>query len=195
MTQQHLDSRAGESLQLLAYTSGALPDPAAAPISRQSLLRAQPHTKPLTGDAAVLSCAVCRVAVHELQLAAALVARCGQVSEGASLLLTRSASVLCDHMEARGLLGHTARTVQQTRRFCDVPVRASRRALSRLLTDPFSVSEMDLASPVCTAACNATLGHRPIGELKGWPMAVQLLLDQDGACAPPQFHAVHGSEV
>ena len=208
--QQHLDPRALESLQLLAYTAGALPHPAAQPASRTTLLREPTSRKglPVVENApprsivrSALTCAVCRVAAHELQHAVQLAARCGQGSEAASML-TASVEVLCDHLEARGLLGHTERTVKLTRPMCDGPVRTSRRKLSRVLPELLAEmraqgakvgnagSRADLSRILCAAACNATLGHQPVGELHDWPAAAQLLLDHDGASPPVRSHQI-----
>ena len=127
---QHLDHRASAQVALLAYAAaGALPHPlsAALPRSRPSPARGRVSARasPFVAEP-WLGCAICRIAHHELSLAASLLSECGASSEMADLLNTSAVStgaVLCEHMEALGMLGHTRRRVTLTRPICDALMR------------------------------------------------------------------------
>ena len=61
-----------------------------------------------------MRCTICRLVAHELELAQELVQRCGAPSS----LLARTPESVCDHMRARGYLGHTEKRVSYAYTIC-----------------------------------------------------------------------------
>ncbi|KAL1523316.1 hypothetical protein AB1Y20_018262 [Prymnesium parvum] len=186
-SRQFVDHRASESVQLLAYAAGALPDPSSPPFSRFTPLQRPPPpglAPPPDTDAEerAMRCVICRIATQELQLAAEVVASCdddGDADGDGNALLAASIERLCEHLEARGLLGHTERRAALSRRVCDALVRRQRKDLRRWLASSEGLSA-ELPRRVCREACDSSHGLQPVGEMRDWPSVVQLLLDQDG---------------
>jgi hypothetical protein len=89
--------------------------------------------------------------------------------------------VLCEHLEALGQLGHTAHRLQTlgSRAVCDAAITSNARALSRELLA--GAGEETLRATACSATCGYADEGGLRGELRHWPAALQLLLDQDDA--------------
>ena len=173
--QARLDHRASSTTALLAYAAaGVLPSAQPLLRSRSDQARLRP-SRPLPPANAKLTCAVCRIATHELALAAAVARRC-LAPPAAAALLASVPAVLCEHLGALGYLGHTERRVAQLQPTCDAAVAADGGAR-------------------CDAACGSDGGDggddgsggggggggafSPSAELPGWPALLQVLLDQD----------------
>ena len=212
-SRRFVDHRASGTVQLLAWAAGALPSPDSSPLMRRS--SSSPTSDGSDSDAAgvddaTLSCAICRLVSQELELAASLVVRC-TVSASPSMklealdLLLSAHEVLCEHMEARGQLGHTELRVRRTRPICGAVLARRRRATQAALEvgtrDAMRLSETPEArSPyerahlvrsrlnLTAVACD---GDDPRSqraptptcasevEMAGWPAALQFLLDHD----------------
>ena len=228
LARQHsfVDHRASGTLLLLAFAAGALPSPSARPHMRSS-----PMSRPKEPMAAMeapvppsiaptLRCAVCRVAMQELELAEELVARCGGGTEESLDLLARTPSVLCEHLQAIGQLGHTEALVRGTMKLCNHFISRRSDELSDALLElanrrregscPLAavVHLRELAcgssapaisgrSSIPRGACTTEGGHDDApsgertdtlrGEVRGWPAALQLLLDQDEEVLSPEL--------
>ncbi len=173
---QFLDHRAPISLQLLAFTAGALPDPLARAPDRRTHGARGGDGKPraLTLDQAT-HCAVCRITMQELSLAADLARSCG--GSGGKLLL-QAPEVVCEQLAVSGLLGHTEQRVGAARRLCDEQMREFapklRKALSSLER---AAAPHNLTASFCVGRCPKPLS--PVGTMAGWPGVVQELLDAD----------------
>ena len=187
--QQRLPHGAPATVQLLAYAAGALPSAHARPHSRRSSnpRSSAPHSlQPLMPEVQrALNCAVCRVAVQELSIVGEYVGRCATSLDDDGRerwveLLGRTPSVLCEHLEALGQLGHTAHRLRTlgSRAVCDAAITSNARALSRELLG--GADEDTLRATACSSTCDADEGGLR-GELRHWPAALQLLLDQDDA--------------
>ena len=110
LRQQHarLDHRASSTTALLAYAAaGVLPSAQPLLRSRSDPARVRPPS-PLPPASAKLTCAVCRIAAHELALAAAIAQRCLPQPAAAALLASVPA-VLCEHLGALGCSWATRR--------------------------------------------------------------------------------------
>lgn len=179
-----LDHRAADPLQLLAFAAGLLPHPSAPPLSRRSewALAANGSEPEPQGIAEAMRCAVCRLTVQELQLAADVASSCdgkGDDDGDGRELLIASVDLVCEHMEARGILGHTEKRAGRSRQLCDTVIRRHRKTLRRLLLNPAeAATSLGIVSKVCGDSCSRSLGFAPVGELSEWPAVVQLLLDQ-----------------
>lgn len=211
---EYLDARASSQVALLAYAAaGALPHPDTAARPRHDTAQ-PPPPEPAAGQpdlrsdvelaSPLLECAVCRAAGLELSLAADLVAECSDArpSPEQRAMLWAAPSVLCDHMEASGLLGHCPRVLAVTRHMCDVAVvgsspdeaQALRRALLAEAEAP--PANGSLVARMCAAACDGRVRRarvtddgwaRVLGELDGWPTLLQLLLDSEGEPLQPSL--------
>ena len=175
--QSRLDHRASSTTALLAYAAaGVLPSAQPLLRSRSEQARLRPPS-PLPPASVKLTCAVCRIATHEIALAAAVARRCLAPPVAAALLASVPA-VLCEHLGALGYLGHTEWRVAQLQPICDAAVAADGGAR-------------------CDAACGTDGGgggggggrFAPSGELPGWPALLQALLDGEGAPLSPALRS------
>ena len=184
----YVDHRASEAQLLIAYSAGgALPDPAASPVSRQTPLDKllDKLNTPVTTDplpARVMRGAVCRIVKQELELTAELLARPSGTRPSSTGdddhdPLHVAPERLCDHMEARGQLGHTELRVRSTRKVCDELIRRHGDDLADVLSAfarQSSRKALDLGDVLTDCRDDSV-------ELPGWPAALQFLLDQDDA--------------
>eukprot|EP00900_Chrysochromulina_parva_P026933 jgi/Chrpa1/8874/Chrysochromulina_OHIO_Genome00004160-RA len=144
------------------------------------------HLGPTDFDALVTLQQLCRISVQELALVGEYVGRCAASldddgRERWAELLGRTPSVLCEHLEALGQLGHTAHRLQTlgSRAVCDAAITSNARALSRELIA--GAGEDTLRATACSVTCGYADEGGLRGELRHWPAALQLLLDQDDA--------------
>ena len=180
--QQYVDHRASGAFALLAYTHGALPSPRAGALDRRTpQLPSRPRQLP---SDVPMGCAVCRLALQELALAATLALQC---PAEAGKHLARAPDVVCEHMASTGLLGHTEASVGTLHPLCDGLVqrhsRAWVRALSRWSAEWPRPPLLNNSGELCATSCERL---HP-ATMPGWPAVMQLLLDADGASLHPSL--------
>lgn len=140
-----------------------------------------PPTEELRGT---LQCAVCRLVIQEVELAEELLNRCnGDDDElDSTEIIDALPSVLCEHMQATGQLGHTEARASMTRTMCDDAVsslRAHRRRRGARGRTTSKGAQGSARPSLHTRVCSPTCQGPDDVELVQWPAALQLLLDQD----------------
>ena len=177
-----LDHRSSSSLELIGYAAGgALPSQDAWPHSRKTPhgvgSRATLPSAPPASAEPLMRCTICRLVAHELELAQELVQRCGAPSS----LLARTPESVCDHMRARGYLGHTEKRVSYAYTICTDIIDDRSEALQAALNDKTKSSPSPgRLHPI--ACAEEPRSSCPLGAdepVPGWPAALQILLDQD----------------